>query len=102
MAIDTKHHDLQSLRIDRSAPSSSGEPSPWARRYIMIGIALVAVLSLATLAYRLLTGNVTEVEVTRAQAQSTEVGGVVLSASGYVVAHHKINVNSKVTGRVKW
>ena len=24
------------------------------------------------------------------------------SASGYIVAHHKINVNSKVTGRVKW
>jgi HlyD family secretion protein len=26
----------------------------------------------------------------------------VLSASGYVVAHHKISVNSKVTGRVAW
>jgi HlyD family secretion protein len=41
----------------------------------------------------------------RASAQSgesTEVGGVVLSASGYIVAHHKINLNSKVTGRVKW
>ena len=25
-----------------------------------------------------------------------------LSASGYIVAHHKINLNSKVTGRVKW
>jgi HlyD family secretion protein len=30
------------------------------------------------------------------------VGGIVLSAGGYIVAHHKINVNSKVTGRVKW
>ena len=30
------------------------------------------------------------------------MGGVVLSASGYIVAHHKINLNSKVTGRVKW
>ena len=30
------------------------------------------------------------------------IGGVVLSASGYIVAHHKINLNSKVTGRVKW
>jgi HlyD family secretion protein len=27
---------------------------------------------------------------------------IVLSAGGYIVAHHKINVNSKVTGRVKW
>ena len=25
-----------------------------------------------------------------------------LSASGYIVAHHKINVNSKVTGRLAW
>ncbi len=38
----------------------------------------------------------------RASAQNSEVGGVVLSASGYIVAHHKINLNSKVTGRVKW
>src|ERR1700678_1500649 len=29
-------------------------------------------------------------------------GSTVLSASGYVVAHHKISVNSKVTGRVAW
>ncbi len=40
-------------------------------------------------------------EVVRASAPNT-TGGVVLSASGYIVAHHKINLNSKVTGRVKW
>ena len=103
MAIDTKHQDLQSLRIDRSAPASGdGEPSPWARRYIVIGIALVAALSLGVGAYRLFAGNVAEVEVTRAAAENSDVGGVVLSASGYIVAHHKINVNSKVTGRVRW
>jgi HlyD family secretion protein len=101
MPIDTKHADLQGLRIDRSAPS--GEPAPWAKRYIVIGIAIVALLSVATFAYRLLSPNVAEVEVTRAQAEnSTDVSGVVLTASGYIVAHHKINVNSKVTGRVKW
>src|SRR5581483_1223265 len=33
---------------------------------------------------------------------SGDIGGVVLSASGYIVAHHKINVNSKVTGRLAW
>jgi HlyD family secretion protein len=102
MAIDTKHQDLQSLRIDRSAPSGDGEPSPWAKRYILVGIALVAVLSLGVGAYRLFGGNAAEVEVTRAAAENSDVGGVVLSASGYIVAHHKINVNSKVTGRVKW
>jgi HlyD family secretion protein len=102
MAIDTKHQDLQSLRIDRSAPRGEGEPPPWARRYIIVGISVLVILGLATLAYRWLAGDVPEVEVARAAAENTDVGGVVLSASGYIVAHHKINVNSKVTGRVKW
>jgi len=101
MAIDTRHSDLEGLRIDRSA-RGEGEPSGWARRYILIGIAVVVLLGLATLAYRLFAADVPEVEVVRAQAESSDVGGVVLSATGYVVAHHKINVNSKVTGRVAW
>jgi HlyD family secretion protein len=103
MAIDAKHEDLQSLRIDRSARGSSdGEPPAWVRRYIVIGIAVVVVLSLSVLAYRLLSRDVPEVEVTRASAESTDVGGTVLSATGYIVAHHTINVNSKVTGRLAW
>jgi HlyD family secretion protein len=103
MPIDAKHEDLQSLRIDRTARSSGdGEPPAWARRYIVIGIAVVALLSLSALAYRLLARDVPEVEVTRASAESSDVGGTVLSATGYIVAHHTINVNSKVTGRLAW
>jgi len=101
MSLDTKHADLQSLRIDRSAPD--GEPSGWARRYIVIGIALVALLSLGALGYRLFSADAPEVEVARAMAEdSSPAGSVVLTASGYIVPHHKINVNSKVTGRVAW
>ena len=100
MPLDTKHADLQGLRIDRSAPG--GEPSPWARRYIVIGIALVALLSLGALAYRAFAPDAPEVQVARAEVENSSVGGIVLTASGYIVAHHKINVNSKVTGRVKW
>jgi HlyD family secretion protein len=37
-----------------------------------------------------------------AQTSSNDVGGTVLSATGYIVAHHTINVNSKVTGRLAW
>ena len=103
MAIDAKHEDLQSLRIDRSARSSGeGEPPLWARRYILVGIGLLVLLGVVATAYRLLSHDAPEVEVVRASAQSSDVGGVVLSASGYIVAHHKINLNSKVTGRVKW
>jgi HlyD family secretion protein len=101
MAIDTKHDDLKSLRIDRSE-QTGGETPVWARRYIIVGIAIVVLLGLAALGYRLLASGVPEVEVARAQVESSEVGGTILSATGYIVAHHKISVNSKVTGRVKW
>jgi HlyD family secretion protein len=103
MAIDSKHNDLQSLRIDRTERGTgAGEPSAWARRYIVIGIVVVAVLGLGAISYRLLARDVPEVEVTRAAAESSDVGGTVLSATGYIVAHHTINVNSKVTGRLAW
>src|SRR6202521_3826081 len=105
MPIDAKHEDLQSLRIDRTqrgTGDTAGEPPAWARRYIVSGIALVALLSLSALAYRLLSATVPVVEVVRAAAESSDVGGTVLSATGYIVAHHTINVNSKVTGRLAW
>jgi HlyD family secretion protein len=101
MAIDTKNDDLQGLRIDRSA-RGEGDPPAWARRYILIGIAVVALLSMTVLAYRLFSGDAAEVEVVRAAAESSDAAGVVLSATGYIIPHHKINVNSKVTGRVAW
>ena len=48
MAIDAKHEDLQSLRIDRTARAGGeGEPPVWARRYILVGIGLLVVLGVA-------------------------------------------------------
>jgi len=104
MPIDAKHEDLQSLRIDRSASGGEGEPPVWARRYILVGIAVLVLLGITALAYRLFSHDAPEVEVVRASAQSSgsDLSGVVLSASGYIVARHKINLKSKVTGRVKW
>lgn len=104
MAIDTKHADLQGLKIDRSHRGDDGDPPTWARRYIIIGISVVVLLSLSALSYRVLAGNAPEVEVARATAESSSdpTSATVLSATGYIVAHHKINVNSKVTGRVAW
>jgi HlyD family secretion protein len=103
MPIDAKHEHLQSLRIDRTARAGvEGEPPAWARRYILIGIGVLVLLGVVATAYRLFSRPAPEVEVVRASAQSSDVGGVVLSASGYIVAHHKINLNSKVTGRVSW
>src|SRR5258708_1975504 len=104
MPIDTKHDDLQGLRIDRSAGGDGGQAPTWARRYIAIGISVVILLSLAALAYRFLAGAALEGEVARATAESNNdpSAATVLSATGYIVAHHKIEANSKVTGRVAW
>jgi HlyD family secretion protein len=102
MSIDTKHKDLEGLRIDRAAMAEAPRESFWARAYILIGMGVIVLLGIAALAYRFV--GEPEVEVVRAQAQGGDVpaGSVVLTATGYIVAHHKINVNSKVTGRVKW
>ena len=103
MPTDTKHDDLQSLRIDRTLRDRGGDPPAWSRRIILGGIAIVVLLGLVTLGYRALASDTPEVEVTRAAAEAGDaVGSTVLSASGYIVAHHKISVNSKVTGRVAW
>lgn len=104
MPFDAKREDLQELRIDRTLRKSNneGEPSPWARRSIFSGIAMIALLGVTATAYRLLFSAVPEVEVARASAESADLPGIILSATGYIVAHHKIDVNSKVTGRVSW
>jgi HlyD family secretion protein len=100
---DTKHDDLRSLRIDHSLRDGGGDPPAWSRRFILGGIALVVLLGIVALGYRLFASNAPEVEVVRATAEGSDIAGsTVLSASGYVVAHHKISVNSKVTGRIAW
>ncbi len=88
------------MRIDRS--ERGGRPARWAHRYIVVGIILVVLLGIAATAYRWFSSGVAQVEVVHAAAGDVDIPGVVLSASGYIVAHHKINVNSKVTGRVAW
>ena len=100
---DSRHEDLRSLRIDHSLRDGGGAPPAWSRRFILGGIAVVVLLGLVALAYRALASEAPEVEVARATAEGSDVAGsTVLSASGYIVAHHKISVNSKVTGRVAW
>jgi len=68
MPADTKHDDLQSLRIDHSMRDGGGEPPAWSRRVIIGGIALVVLLGIATMAYRALSTDAPEVEVVRAAA----------------------------------
>ena len=104
MPTDTQHEELQGLRIDRSQRGVGTEPPTWSRRFILGGITVVVLLGIAALVYRVSAADVPEVEVARATAEGGGdiAGSTVLSASGYIVAHHRISVNSKVTGRVAW
>lgn len=72
------------------------------RKLIWIVAAALAVAGLFILWRQMITPAAIEVETARATAEVQDSSGMVLSASGYIVPHHRINVNSKVTGRVAW
>jgi HlyD family secretion protein len=97
--------DLSNLRIDKSMKSRP-EPSRWATRWIIAGIAIFIVLGLGRWAWQWMNRAV-DVEVTRVQAASatggySSPGSVILNATGYIVAAHKIQLASKVVGKVAW
>jgi HlyD family secretion protein len=95
--------DLQGLKIDKSMKSTGG--SKWATRVILIGVVLFAALGLAIVASGRLN-PVLEVRVQRVSrmsgAAAAPSGNVILNATGYIVAHHKIQLASKVVGKVAW
>jgi HlyD family secretion protein len=99
----TMDTELLSLKIDRSKkrPKESHLASWW----ILIGVAVLVSLS----AGRFVDGTLnraTDVDVIRVRASSAEdqapVGDVILNATGYIVAAHKIELAAKVIGKVAW
>ncbi len=97
--------ELKNLRIDRSQKRSK-EPSRWASRWIISGVAILLLLGLANFIYGWMN-KATEVDIVRVQSAaagnaSQQGGTVILNATGYIIAAHKIQVASKVLGRVAW
>src|SRR5215469_15371497 len=94
--------ELKNLRIDRSKRRSS-EPSKWASRWIILGVLLFLLAgSWRMLSSKLDTAPVVEIERVRAVSAASAPEGVVLNATGYIVAAHKIEVAAKVIGKVNW
>ena len=99
--------EIKNLRIDRSRKQSPEGGSPWAKRIIIGGIVLFLTAGAGRFLFTF-WNNAPEVEVYRvksassASASSTSGQTVILNATGYIVAHHKIQVASKVVGRVLW
>src|SRR5258707_14054918 len=98
--------ELKSLRIDRSRKKQSDGPSRWAKIWILTGIAVFVLLG----AWRVADGMInraTEVEVLRVRAAQSgdagaQAGDVILNATGYIIAAHKIEVAAKGVGKVAW
>jgi HlyD family secretion protein len=101
---ETIDAELKSLRIDRSAPQRDGSGRNW--RWIVFSLGVSFLVGAALFVYARLNAAI-EVETVRVRAASatssdTIVGATILNATGYIVAAHKIELASKVSGRVAW
>lgn len=99
--------DLRSLTIDKSLKSQPRESS-WATKWIVGGILLFLLLGAARYFYESVNREieVSTLRVTAAQMGDGKggapEGSIILNATGYIVAHHKIQLASKVVGKVAW
>ena len=94
---DSLSKELESLRIERDRRPGPRRGLPgWAWKLLVAAVAVGA----AGLLW--LGAGPQAVEVARVTAIETKEAVTVLVAGGYVVAHHKIQLGSKVVGRVAW
>jgi HlyD family secretion protein len=94
--------ELKSLKIDRSARHER-ESGPVLKLVIIAIIVALAAIA-AVFAYNKLNAAV-PVQVVQVQSPTSASSAgnqMVLTATGYIIAAHKIEVASKVNGRVAW
>ena len=92
---------LRSLKIDRpEIPARTAKTRT--PKLLLLGVA--ALIALLAFAYLFLFSSAKPISVARVGVETAGAssGESVLTASGYVVAHHKIAVGAKVMGRVAW
>jgi HlyD family secretion protein len=94
--------ELKDLRIDRSRRQPAA--SKWATRWIIGGVLLFVLLGAARFAYeKVNAAPVVQVQRVRPGSSPSASGGaVILNATGYIIAAHRIEVASKVVGKVSW
>lgn len=94
--------ELEGLRIVRTPEKRE----TWRQtRWIAFSGAVMAIGTAATIIVYAVHSDAALVEVTRVVAPQRSVAEddpVVLNATGYIVAHHEIQVASKVSGKVAW
>jgi len=92
--------ELNKLRIDRSQRGEARESSGGGKWILLMIVILLIGGSIGGYAY-LNRKRAVMVDVIHPRLEASG-DSAVLVASGYVVAHHKIQVGSKISGRVAW
>ena len=98
--MDQISTELSKLRIDRSQRADHREGNGRGKWVLLLVVILLIGGSIGAYAYWNRRQAVM-VDVVRPRLEAS-ADSAVLVASGYVVAHHKIQVGSKISGRVAW
>ena len=96
--MENLSNELNKLKIDKSK-----RVQPTARRGVTL-VVLVVILVGGVVTARMVSRRSTAaatVEVVRPREERSSQSAV-LMATGYVIAHHKVQVGSKIAGRVSW
>jgi HlyD family secretion protein len=96
--MDNLTQELNKLKIDKSKRL---QPAPRRGATAIVIIAILVVGAIAAIMLLRRPTAAATVEIVRPRAQNSAQSAV-LVATGYVIAHHKIQVGSKVAGRVSW
>ena len=97
--MDQVSSELNKLKIDRS---QRGDLDSRSGKGKWIFLLILIVLAGAAAAYVVLGRPKTVIVRTVRPQMESSSDSAVLVATGYVVAHHKIQVGSKIAGRVAW
>jgi HlyD family secretion protein len=94
--------ELEGLRIFRTAQPEPKKRSPLTWLAIAAVVAIGAVAAIVPSLVHNRAPLVQVAHVMAVQSPGSEDNAVVLNATGYIIAHHQIQVASKVSGKVAW
>lgn len=92
---------LRSLKIDRT-PAALPPVQNRVPKKLLLAISLLIALVVVGYLYFFSATKTISAALVKVDSSRGGTAGAVLTVSGYVVAHHKIDVGAKVMGRVAW
>jgi HlyD family secretion protein len=95
--MDNLSTELNKLRIDKT---KRAEVRAGRGKGVWLALILLAIAGISVFAVLRRTPKAPEVQIVRPRVESASRSAV-LVATGYVIAHHKVQVGSKIAGRVE-